>query len=182
MRIQSFAALRPPADLASSVASPPYDVVDSAQARVVAGDNENCFLHIVRSEIDLPEETPLYSDPVYAKAVENLNRFKAEGWLVRDAEPGMYWYRQELNGLSQTGLVCVCHTDDYQKDIIKKHEVTLKPKEDDRTRHVKELGANTGPVFLTYRDQPDVLALMQADTASPAATDFTAPDGVRHRV
>ena len=182
MRIQPFAALRPRPDLAERVASVPYDVVTTEEAAALADGLPESFLHVIRPEIDLPGGTDLYSDEVYATAKANLDRFVAEGWLQRDAGPSLYLYRQQMGDHVQTGLVATCHADDYAANIIKKHEYTLKKKEDDRTRHTSTLMANAGPVFLTYRDDASIDALVAKDTAGEPDVDFTAPDGVRHTV
>ena len=180
MKIRPFAALRPSADLAAEVASVPYDVIDSDQARALAEGNEKSFLHVIKPEIDLPQGTDLYADEIYAKAKENFESFQEQGFLQRDEVPCYYLYRQILGDHTQHGLVVTCHTEDYENDLIKKHEKTLPKKEDDRTRHVATLMANAGPVFLTYRDVDAINALVQ-DVASLAPDfDFTAPDGVQH--
>ncbi|MGA0369612.1 MAG: DUF1015 family protein, partial [Kiritimatiellia bacterium] len=160
MRFYPFPALRPPHDLASQIASPPYDVIDSEEARRMAAGNPRTFLHINKPEIDLPEGTNLYSDAVYAKAAENFALFQQNGWLRRDERAAYYLYRQEIEGHSQTGWVGVCHTEDYEQDLIKKHERTLQKKEDDRTRHVATLKANAGPIFLMVR-APEALRTLQ---------------------
>lgn len=178
MRIQPFAALRPPADLASEVASPPYDVIDSAEAKALA--TPRSFLHVIKPEIDLPEDTGHYDDAVYNKAKENFDRFQSEGLLVRDAEPSLYVYQQQSGDHLQIGVVCTCHIDDYSSGIIKKHEFTLKKKEDDRTRHVKTLMANAGPVFLTYRDSDEIDAMIASIREGDADVDLTDEQGVRH--
>lgn len=180
MKIKPFAALRPPKALADQVASVPYDVVDSAQARVLAGGNEKSFLHVIKPEIDLPEGTDLYADGIYEKAAENFQAFQDAGWLVREDRPCLYVYQQAFEGHSQSGLVVACHTDDYENEIIKKHERTLKKKEDDRTRHMKTLRANPGPVFLTYRGVDAVNAIMADVQSGEPEYDFIASDGVRH--
>ncbi len=180
MLVHPFPALRPPTELAARLAAPPYDVIDSDEARVMAKGNEVSFLHINKPEIDLPVDIDLYDDRVYARGAENFRKFQEQGWLLRDATPGLYLYRQSYGGHSQTGVVGVCHTAEYDQDLIKKHERTLQRKEDDRTRHVATLRANAGPVFLMVRaPQPlkDLLARIQRD---PPEVDFTSPDGVRH--
>jgi len=180
MRINPFAALRPPAELAAEVTSPPYDVIDSAEARALAGSNAKSFLHVIKPEIDLPEGTDLYSDAVYDMAKSNFERFQSEGWLVRDAEANLYVYQQQAGDHKQIGVVCTCHIDDYRDGVIKKHEFTLKKKEDDRTRHVKTLMANAGPVFLTYRDDADIDAMIAGICAADPVVDLTDEAGVRH--
>ena len=182
-KIKPFAALRPAPALAERVASPPYDVLDSAAARELAAGNPHSFLHVVKPEIDLPEGTDLYDDSVYAKAAENLRRLVSEGSLIREERPLLYLYAQQMGAHRQTGLVACCSVDDYRADVIRKHEHTRRVKEDDRTRHVDETDANAGPVFLTYRARPEVDALVQGVLDSEAPLyDFVAPDGVAHTV
>ena len=186
VRIKPFAALRPRADLASAVASPPYDVVDRAEAREIAGENPHSFLHVVRPEIDLPDSTDPYDDRVYAQAARAFRAMQDDGVLEREADERVYLYRQEVDLLgrrrSQTGVVCCCHIDDYNANRIKKHEKTRQAKEDDRTRHVLETNANAGPVFLLHRDQEAIGALIERDSAGAPLYELTAPDGVRHTV
>lgn len=182
MKFRPFPALRPPAELASQIASPPYDVIDSDEARELAAGQPRSFLHVVKPEIDLPEGTDLYSDPVYAKAAENFQSFQTNGWLRKEETPGIYLYQQAIDGHSQAGWVGVCHTEEYEQDLIKKHERTLEKKENDRTRHVATLKANAGPVFLMIR-APEVLKSLEAEVrAQEPEVDFTSPDGVRHTV
>jgi uncharacterized protein (DUF1015 family) len=166
--------------MAAQVASVPYDVVNTAEARDLADGVSHSFLHVVRSEIDLPEDTDPHDDRVYAKAQENLQTMIRDGVLTRDAEPQMYLYRQVLNHISQIGLVCCCHIDDYLRDVIKKHEKTRKDKEDDRTRHVLETNAHAEPVFLAYRDVPEITDLVHNDTNSRPLVHFVARDRVTH--
>jgi uncharacterized protein (DUF1015 family) len=162
------------------VASVPYDVVDTNEARALAEGNPLSFLHVCRPEIDLPEGTPLYSDAVYAKGRENLDRFEAGGTLVPDPAPRLLVYRQTWRGVTQDGLVAACSVDDYDADVIKKHEKTRKDKEDDRTKHLLVQSAHAEPVFLTYRAVDAVDARIAAVTALPPEIDFEAADGVRH--
>nr|HPJ71871.1 DUF1015 domain-containing protein [bacterium] len=180
VRINPFRGLRPVPEKVERVASPPYDVLSSAEARARARGNPDSFLHVVKPEIDLPEEIDLYDDAVYAKGRENLERLVREGILIRDPEPCYYFYRQTMGAHTQTGLVAGASIEDYENDVIKKHEKTRADKEADRIRHVDTLNANTGPVFLTYRSRPEALALAEEVTAHPALYDFTADDGVRH--
>ncbi len=181
MRIKPFKALRPEPKDAERVSSPPYDVLNSNEAREMAEDNPMSFLHVIKPEIDLPEEIDLYSDEVYAKAVENFTAFQQKGYLVREDRDCLYLYSQTMGEHTQYGLVCCCRADDYET-LIKKHEFTLKPKEDDRTRHVSELNANAGPVFLTYRDEPEIYELLSVISASAPFFDVDAPDGTSHKV
>lgn len=180
MRIKAFQALRPPPSLAEKVSSPPYDVVDTAEARRQAEGNPDCFFHVSRAEIDLPDGTNLYDDVVYRTAAANFAAFRDRGTLAPDAEPGLYLYRLAWGAHVQTGVVAVCHADDYQHNVIRKHEKTRQAPEDDRTRHLVALGAHTGPVLLAYRDQAAVDRLVDEETRSAPLYDFTAPDGIRH--
>src|SRR5919198_299992 len=154
--VKPFRALRPLPERAAEVAAVPYDVVNAEEARALAGDNPLSFLRVSRPEIELPEGTDVYSDQVYHKAAENFNRLTAEAPLTIEDEPSFYLYRLRMGGQGQTGLVACCAVDEYDTDIIRKHERTRRDKEDDRTRHILELRAQTGPVFLTYRASPDV--------------------------
>jgi uncharacterized protein (DUF1015 family) len=182
MRLHPFRAVRPAPELAERVAAVPYDVVNRAEAAALAEGNPYSFLHVGRSDIDLPENVDPYDPRVYAKARETLDRFQAEGTLLREAVPSLYLYRQIMDGRAQTGLVGCVHIDDYEQDIIRKHEKTRPDKEDDRTRHVLTLRANAEPVFLTYRGRPEIETLSATLVARPPLYDFTAPDGVRHTV
>jgi uncharacterized protein (DUF1015 family) len=180
MRIRAFRGLVPVAQHAAEVACVPYDVVDAAEAATLAAGRPRSLLHVDRAEIDLPPSTDPYSDAVYAKARENFLRLQREGALVREAGPCLYVYQQQMGAHRQRGLVAVCHVEDYDAGLIKKHEKTRRDKEDDRTRLIDTLGANTGPVFLTYRDEPVMTALVEAKVKEPPLHDFTAPDGIRH--
>jgi uncharacterized protein (DUF1015 family) len=178
--IKPFRGYRPPPDLASRVAGPPYDVLDSAEARVLAEGNPISFLHVCKPEIDLPVDVPLYDDRVYAKGRDNLRGFIREGVLVRDALPALYVYRQRMGEHVQTGLTAAASVDEYADDRIKKHELTRKDKEDDRTRHVDEQDANGEPVFLTYRARPEIDAIVRRVTAAAPVYDFVAADRIGH--
>jgi uncharacterized protein (DUF1015 family) len=182
MRLHPFRALRPRPELARRVAAVPYDVVNRAEAAALAEGNPHSFLHVGRSDIDLPAAMDPYDTRIYATARANLERFVAEGTLERDPEPALYLYRQTMDGRSQTGVVGCVHVDDYERDVIRKHERTRKDKEDDRTRHVLALDAHAEPVLLTYRPRPELDRLEREGTAEPALYDFTAVDGVRHTV
>lgn len=183
MRIQAFRGLLPRPDLVSEVAAVPYDVVDTEEARALAAGRPYDLLHVDRAEIDLPPDTDPYSPVVYAKAAEYFQKLIADGILVREAEPALYLYQQVMDGRAQTGLIAACSVEDYGHEVIKKHEKTRQAKEDDRTNLVSALSAHTGPIFLTYRDQADVNARVNAILASEAPLfDFTAPDGIIHRV
>lgn len=182
MKTKPFNALRPAVDIAAKLASVPYDVVDTKEARELAEGNPVSFLHVSRPEIDLPKGTDIYSDEVYAQAVTALNKLKDDGALATDAEAAYYAYRQIMGDHSQVGVVSCCHIDDYAADVIRKHEKTRQDKEDDRTRHVLELNANTGPVFLTYRDKAAIDAIIAKAMEESPLYDFTAVDGIRHTV
>ena len=165
------------------MAAVPYDVVNREEAHALAHDKPLNLLHVDRAEIDLPLEVDPYSAEVYDKARENFLALQAQGVLVRESEPSMYLYQQSISGHTQTGLVATCHVDDYEQDVIKKHEKTRQDKEDDRTRLVGTLSANTGPIFLTYKSQPAIEAIIRGiQEETQPQHDFTAPDGVRHTV
>lgn len=181
-RVKPFQAIRPIPEKAADVASVPYDVVNREEAAALADGNPNSFLHVVRPDIDLPAGTDPYADEVYATARASLDRLMDEGVLTRDGEASMFVYRQVMNGVAQDGIVCCCHVDDYENNLILKHEKTRQAKEDDRTRHVLTLNAHAGPVFLTYRDIDDVTARVNEVTATEPLYDFTAADGVQHTV
>jgi uncharacterized protein (DUF1015 family) len=180
MRIRAFQGLVPDPALASEVACVPYDVVNAAEAAALAVGKPHSLLHVDRAEIDLPADTDPHADAVYAKARDNFLALQANGTLRREAEPSLYVYQQRMGAHVQRGLVAVCHVEDYDAELIKKHEKTRKDKEDDRTRLIDTLGANTGPVFLTYRDEAAVTALVEAKVRELPVHDFTAPDGIRH--
>jgi uncharacterized protein (DUF1015 family) len=180
MRIRSFKGLVPAPEHAAEVACVPYDVVNAAEAAALADGHPLSLLHVDRAEIDLPQGTDPYSDAVYARARENFQKLQAGGVLRRETGPSLYLYQQRMGEHRQRGLVVLCHVEDYDAGLIKKHEKTRRDKEDDRTRLIDTLGANTGPVFLTYRDVPAITAQVDAITAGPPRHDFTAPDGIRH--
>ena len=182
MRLNPFRALRPRPDLAPRVAAVPYDVVNRAEAAELARGNPHSFLHVGRSDIDLPEEVDPYDPRIYRRAREALDQLLAGGTLLRDPEPRLFLYRQVMDGRSQTGVVGCVHVEDYESDVIRKHEKTRQDKEDDRTRHVLTLNANAEPVFLTYRGRAEIDRMVEAMTSVPPLYDFTAPDGVRHTV
>ena len=182
MRLHPFRAIRPAPGLAPRVAAVPYDVVSRDEAVELARGNPHSFLHVGRSDIDLPPDTDPHDDRIYARAREALDGFLADGTLLREGEPGLYLYRQEMEGRAQTGVVGCVHIDDYERDLIRKHEKTRPDKEDDRTRHVLTLNANAEPVFLTYRGHPDIDRLAERIVPTAPLYDFTAGDGVRHTV
>jgi uncharacterized protein (DUF1015 family) len=180
MRIRAFQGLVPQPALAPEVACVPYDVVNTTEAAALAAGKPRSLLHVDRAEIDLPPNTDPHADVVYAKAQENFLKLQRDGVLVREAGPSLYVYQQQMGSHVQRGLVAVCHVEDYDAELIKKHEKTRKDKEDDRTRLIDTISANTGPVFLTYRDEAAVTALVNAKVKEQPAHDFTAPDGIRH--
>jgi uncharacterized protein (DUF1015 family) len=177
-----FRALRPASSAASRVAAVPYDVVNTEEARAQAAGNPLSFLHVSRAEIDLPEGTSPYEDDVYAQAVANFERLKKEAPLLLEDAPALYVYRQRVGAHSQIGLTGCFAVDDYDRHVIRKHEHTRPDKEDDRTRHLLALRAQTGPVFLTYRSRPAVDALISRAMAGTPLYDFTAVDGVQHTI
>ncbi len=182
LRVKPFQGLRPSPQLASEVACVPYDVVNTEEAAVLALGKPHSLLHVDRAEIGLPPETDPYSAQVYAAAWQNFRDLQTQGALIRETEPCMYLYQQRMGSHVQTGLATLCHIEDYEQDIIKKHEKTRKDKEDDRTRLIDTLSANTGPVFLTYRDQPEINGFVAQYTQTAPLYDFTAPDGIQHTV
>ena len=180
--VRPFRALRPRADLVEKVAVPPYDVVSTEEARAMAGANPYCYFHVSKPEIGLPPETDPYDDRVYARGRENLQRLVRDGVLLREAEPRFYLYQQRMGDHVQAGLVAAASCAEYEAGRIKKHEHTRKDKEDDRTRHTRELNANAGPVFLTYRKRPQIDAIVDGVRRTSPLYDFTPSDGVSHTV
>ena len=180
MKIHPFRAHRPPADKAGLVASVPYDVIDSQEARKLAEGNSLSFLHVIRPEIDLPEGIGLYSDEVYAKGLSNLEAAIREVPFEQDEEAHLFVYRLTMDGRDQVGVVGCCSVDEYDEDLIKKHERTRQAKEDDRTRHVVEMSCQAEPIFLAYRDRPDIDALVAETMETVPLYDFAAVDGVGH--
>jgi uncharacterized protein (DUF1015 family) len=181
--ISPFKALRPEAPLAKQVASRPYDVLNSKEAKVEAQGNPASFLHITKSEIALPDAVDIHSQEVYDKAKENLDAFISRNILFRESKPCYYIYQLVMNGRSQTGLVCGSSVDDYENDLIKKHEFTRPEKEQDRINHIKTTGAQTGNVFIAYKnvDVIDQLINDWKNDRSPVY-DFVADDGIQHSI
>ena len=181
--VNPFKALRPQPQFAPKVASKPYDVLNSMEAKVEARGNPHSFLHITKSEIDLPEKTDIHSTDVYERAKQNLHAFIQRGVLFREDKDCFYIYQLTMNGRTQTGLVGVSAIDDYEKDIIKKHEFTRPEKEQDRINHIKTTRAQTGNVFLAYRNVPEIDAIIAKwkETHDPVY-DFVADDGVSHAI
>lgn len=181
MQIKPFAALRPTTAKVSAVASVPYDVVDRREAAELAAGNPDSLLHVSRPEIDLPDEVDVHDDRVYA---QGLSAFKTlqRGTLIREPAECYYLYRQIMGAHCQIGIVLCCNIEDYENNLIRRHEKTRKDKEDDRTRHTLTLRANTGPVFLTYRDIGAINHMVDSAITSAPVYDFTAADGIKHTV
>jgi uncharacterized protein (DUF1015 family) len=180
--VRPFAAFRPPAAEAVRVASPPYDVINTAEARALAAGNPASFLHVSRPEIDLAEGVDEHDDSVYAQGAENLARLVATRALVADPEPHLYLYAQRMGDHRQVGVVGCASVAEYAAGIIKKHENTRPDKEDDRTRHIEELRAHDEPVFLTYRADPEIDRVVREGLGASPVYDFTTADGVEHRL
>ncbi len=183
INISPFAALRPDAQQARFVASRPYDVLSSKEAKVEAQGNPHSFLHITKSEIDLPESTDVHSQEVYEKAKENLDAFVSRKVLFKESKPCYYIYKITMDGRSQAGLVCGSSLDDYDNGLVKKHEFTRPEKEQDRINHIKTTGAQTGNVFLAYKEVPEIDAVINKwMTDKNCQYDFIAEDGIQHSV
>ena len=180
--LRAFKGYRPTAELCSKVAALPYDVMSSAEAREMVKGDPYSFLHVDRAEIDLDPSVDIYSPEVYQKAADNLNKMITDGIYIHDEKPCMYIYRLTMDGRSQTGLVACASIDEYINNKIKKHELTREDKEQDRIRHVDTCNANTGPIFLTYRNRDDINALIAEETAKTPVYDFVSEDGVGHTV
>lgn len=180
--IHPFRALRPAPECAAAVSSVPYDVVSTEEARQLASGEPLSFLRVTRAEIDLPPDADPYAPQVYARAKQNLQALREQAPLLADETPSLYFYRLRMGEHEQTGIAGCFSVDEYEADLIKKHERTRRDKEDDRTRHIVETRAQTGVVFLTYHASADVDALAARVTASAPLYDFAAADGVRHTV
>jgi uncharacterized protein (DUF1015 family) len=179
--LHPFRALRPNADNAARIAAVPYDVVSTDEARALAADNPLSFLRASRAELELPADADPYAKDVYDRAAKNFETLRKNALVVED-EPSVYFYRLRMGDHVQTGLAACFSIDDYDRDVIKKHERTRRDKEDDRTRHMLALGAQTGPVFLTYRATGDVDWVAERAASGTAIIDFTASDGVQHTI
>jgi uncharacterized protein (DUF1015 family) len=179
-RIKPFKGLRPPVQFVDLVASRPYDVLNSEEARVEAGDNQMSLYHIIKPEIDFPAGQDEHEEKVYLKAAENFKKFQDKKWLVQDEKEMYYIYAQTMNGHTQYGLVVCANVDDYLNCVIKKHELTRRDKEEDRMKHVRVTNANIEPVFLAYPSQSELDAIVAKYTAKSALYDFVAADGFGH--
>jgi uncharacterized protein (DUF1015 family) len=179
-RINAFNGLRPKNEIAPSVSELPYDVVNVAEARAAAAKSKYNFYHVTRSEVDLPESINVYDDAVYRKGKENLEGFIKEGILQKDKEAKLYLYTLIMDGRSQTGLVACVHIEDYLNNIIKKHELVLDAKAEDRRKHIDTLNADTGLVFLIYKQDNAKKTLFEKAMKIQPEYDFTAGDGIRH--
>lgn len=180
--VRPFKSLSPKAALASQVASLPYDVMNSEEAKEMAAGNPFSFLHVSKAEIDLPQNTSQYSESVYEKATANFKKLIADGVLVKDENASFYIYSLTMNGRTQTGLVACCSIEEYENNIIKKHEFTRPEKEEDRIKHIATLEAQTGPIFLTYRDNDAIDKIVENYVSQPPLYSFVANDGVKHEV
>ena len=178
--IKPFRGVRPPKKLVSQVASRPYDVLNSEEARAEAAGNEKSLYRIIKPEIDFPVGKDEHDDDVYEKAVENFNMFQREGWLVQDEEEYYYIYAQTMNEKTQYGLVVCAHVDDYMSGKIKKHELTRKDKEEDRMKHVRVNNANIEPVFYSYPENDEINKIVEKVIGEEAEYDFVSEDGVGH--
>jgi uncharacterized protein (DUF1015 family) len=179
-QLKPFRGLRPPRDAVKQIAAPPYDVVNAEEARTYARGNEKSFFAISRPEIAFGPDVDEHDEKVYREGVVALRRFQEKGWLQRDPEPVFYLYRQRMGSHTQVGLVASASVDEYDRGLIKKHELTRKDKEDDRTQHIEALGANDEPVFLTYRADAGIDAMISDAMKSPPEYDFTTEDEIGH--
>lgn len=181
-KVKPFKGIRPPKEFVEQVECRPYDVLDSEEARIEAGDNEKSLYHIIKPEIDFPVGTSEYDPRVYEKAAENFQKFQDRGWLVQDEKEQYYIYAQTMNGKTQYGLVIGAYVDDYMNGVIKKHELTRRDKEEDRMKHVRVNNANIEPVFLAYPDNCVLDELIKRYARTVPEYDFIAPiDGFRHQ-
>ncbi len=178
--IKPFKGVRPPVELVELVASRPYDVLNSEEARAEAGSNEKSLYHIIKPEIDFPVGQDEHDEVVYLKAVENFNKFQHNNWLVQDEQEMYYIYAQTMNGKTQYGLVVCANVDDYLQGNIKKHELTRRDKEEDRMKHVRVNDANIEPVFFAYPAQAEIDAIVAKYTSKPAEYDFVSSDEFGH--
>ena len=179
--LKAFKGFRPPKNIAAELASRPYDVLNSQEAREEAKGNKYSLLHIIKPEIDLPEDVDIHSQPVYDKAKENFTLFKKNGWLVQDTQDLLYIYAQTMNGKTQYGIVGCAAVEDYMNGVIKKHELTRKDKEEDRMKHVRITNANMEPVFFSYPAVKEIDNIVAGIVAlKNPEYDFVASDGIGH--
>ncbi|MDE7024490.1 MAG: DUF1015 family protein [Paramuribaculum sp.] len=179
-KVKPFKGVRPPRHLVTEVASRPYDVLNSEEARAEADGNEKSLYHIIKPEIDFAPGTDEHDPAVYNKAVENFNHFQQQGWLTQDSDEHYYIYAQTMNGRTQYGIVVAANVDDYMSGRIKKHELTRRDKEEDRMKHVRVNNANIEPVFLAFPDNTALQQVIDTVTAGEPEYDFVAPDGFGH--
>lgn len=179
-KVKPFKGVRPPKSMVTEVASRPYDVLNSDEARAEAEGNEKSLYHIIKPEIDFGPEVDEHDPVVYDRAVENFKKFQDRGWLVQDAQEHYYIYAQTMNGRTQYGIVLAANVDDYMNERIKKHELTRRDKEEDRMKHVRINNANIEPVFFAFPDNEALEAVIKKVTAYEPEYDFTAPDGFGH--
>ena len=180
--VRAFKGFRPVEELASKIAALPYDVMNSEEAREMVKGDKYSFLHVDKAEIDLDPSIDVHDQRVYSKARENLDKMISEGEFIQDKEPTLYIYRQVMNGRAQTGLVFCASIDDYINNVIKKHEFTRADKEEDRINHVDNTNANTGPIFLTYRENKEISKIINDWTEKKPTYDFVSEDGIGHIV
>jgi uncharacterized protein (DUF1015 family) len=179
-KIKPFKGVRPPKNYVTEVASRPYDVLNSEEARIEAEGNEKSLYHIIKPEIDFAPGTDEHDSCVYDKAVENFNMFQDKGWLVQDSKEHYYIYAQTMNGRTQYGFVVAANVDDYMQGRIKKHELTRRDKEEDRMKHVRINNANVEPVFFAFPDNAELEAIIKNVTSNKPEYDFVANDGFGH--
>ncbi len=179
-KVKPFKGIRPPREMVTEVASRPYDVLNSDEARAEADGNPKSLYHIIKPEIDFPEGTDEHDPCVYERARRNFDAFQSNGWLVQDKKDHYYIYAQTMDGRTQYGFVVAANVDDYMSGRIKKHELTRRDKEEDRMKHVRVNNANIEPVFFAFPDNPVLEEIIKKVTATPAEYDFTAPDGFGH--
>ncbi|HRS41423.1 MAG TPA: DUF1015 domain-containing protein [Dysgonamonadaceae bacterium] len=180
MKVKPFKGVRPPKEWVKEVASRPYDVLNSEEARKEAEGNEKSLYHIIKPEIDFPEGKDEHDADVYEKAAENFRLFRQKGWLVQDDREMYYVYAQTMNGKTQYGIVVGAYVDDYMTGKIKKHELTRRDKEEDRMKHVRITNANLEPVFFAYPDRPELDEIVRRITSGAPEYDFVSEDGVGH--
>ncbi|MDE6176537.1 MAG: DUF1015 domain-containing protein, partial [Paramuribaculum sp.] len=180
-KVKPFKGIRPPRELVTEVASRPYDVLNSEEARAEAEGNPRSLYHIIKPEIDFEPGTDEHDERVYERAADNFSMFQQNGWLVQDSEEHYYIYAQTMDGRTQYGIVVAANVDDYMSEVIKKHELTRRDKEEDRMKHVRVNNANIEPVFFAFPDNEQLEEVIRTVVANEPEYDFTAPDGFGHR-